>query len=206
MGIMGMLKSPAFRATTDIPADLRTYIWMRLDTITVSQLAAYYYPRMMALHNLPADVGVPNEKKCITIPDMLNLTRESMSMDGVYLLEDGDTMHMWIGKAVDAAFLQAVFGAPSFEQMDSVQAETTLVTRPDPVSCKIAAIISQVRAERPVPFMQLHIIRQSDPKETRFFASLIEDRTVGLQSTYIEFLQRMWYRPQQEQAPPHSRH
>merc|ERR1712217_781599 len=118
MGIMGMLKSPAFRATTDIPADLRTYIWMRLDTITVSQLAAYYYPRMMALHNLPADVGVPNEKKCITIPDMLNLTRESMSMDGVYLL--------------DAGFLQAVFGAPSFEQMDSVQAETTLGTRPDP--------------------------------------------------------------------------
>merc|ERR1719384_1739332 len=51
--IMGMLKSPAFRNTNDISADLRTYIWMRLETLNVSQLASFYYPRMMALHNVP---------------------------------------------------------------------------------------------------------------------------------------------------------
>lgn len=199
--IMGMLKSAAFRATNDIGADLRTYIWMRLETITVSQLAAYYYPRMLGLHNLPPHCGIPSENGVVTLPDMLNLTSESMTQDGVYLLEDGETMHMWIGRAVDPGFLQAVFGAPSFEQLDSATAEAAIGTRGDSTSAKVASILRQVRAERPVPYMQLHIIRHGEVKETRFFASLIEDRTIGLQSTYMEFLQRMGYRPQQ-QAPP----
>jgi len=200
--IMGMLKSMAFRATSDIPFDLRTYIWMRLETLTVSQMAAYYYPRMMALHNAPDHCGVPDENGNVQLPDMLNLTSESMTQDGVYLLEDGDTMLLWIGRAVDSGFLQAVFGVASFDQLDSSQAETTIGTRGDPVSNKVAAIIRQVRAERPVPFMQLSVIRHGEQhKEARFFASLIEDRTIGLQSTYSEFLQRMGYRPQ-TQAPP----
>merc|ERR1719359_1029381 len=86
--IMGMLKSPAFRGTNDIPADLRTYIWMRLETLTVSQLTSYYYPRLMALHNLADNVGIPDENGRVTLPDMLNLTKDVMTQDGMYLLED----------------------------------------------------------------------------------------------------------------------
>eukprot|EP00443_Scrippsiella_acuminata_P000985 CAMPEP_0115296138 /NCGR_PEP_ID=MMETSP0270-20121206/67076_1 /TAXON_ID=71861 /ORGANISM="Scrippsiella trochoidea, Strain CCMP3099" /LENGTH=960 /DNA_ID=CAMNT_0002713751 /DNA_START=9 /DNA_END=2891 /DNA_ORIENTATION=+ len=202
--IMGMLKSQAFRATNDISADLRTHIWMRLETLTVSQLAAYFYPRMMALHNLADNIGVPDEHGRVALPDMLNLTSESMTQDGVYLLEDGDTMLMWIGRAVDTNILQALFGVPSFEQLDPLAAEGEIGTRSDPLSSKIAAILRQVREERPVPQMQLKIIRCGDQIEPRFFASLIEDRTIGLQSTYTEFLQRMGYRPQQQSqaAPP----
>jgi len=202
--IMGMLKSPAFRATNDISADLRTYIWMRLETIMVSQMAAYYYPRMMALHNAPDTCGVPDEHGNVTLPDMLNLTSESMTQDGVYLLEDGDVINIWIGSAVDPGFLHAAFGAQSFEQLDTAAAEASLGTRGDALSNKIGGILRQVRADRPVPFMQHHIMRQGEPKETRFFASLIEDRTIGLQSTYSEFLTQKGYRPQQQQAPPQS--
>uniref|UniRef100_A0A7S4UIX6 Uncharacterized protein n=1 Tax=Alexandrium monilatum TaxID=311494 RepID=A0A7S4UIX6_9DINO len=205
--IMGMLKSPAFRATNDIGADLRTYIWMRLETLMVSQMAAYYYPRMMALHNMPDGCGVPDEHGSVTLPEMLNLTSESMTQDGVYLLEDGDTMYVWIGRAVDTAFVQAVFGASSFDQLDGNAAAGVIGTRGDPLSSKIGHIIRQVRLERPLPYMTLSVIRTGDPIEGRFFASLIEDRTTGLQSTYAEFLTRMGYRPQQQQpgmpqAPP----
>jgi len=83
--IMGMLKSPAFRGSNDIGADLRTYIWMRLETLTVSQLTAYYYPRLMALHNLAEHVGVQDENGRVTLPDVLNLTKDSMTQDGIYL-------------------------------------------------------------------------------------------------------------------------
>jgi protein transport protein SEC24 len=187
--IMGMLKSAAFRATNDIPPDLRTYIWMRLETLNVSQMAAYFYPRMMALHDAPDQHG---------LPEMLNLTSESMTQEGCYLLEDGDVMYVWIGRNIDPNFLQALFGVPTLEQLDS-NAEAMLGTRGDALSNKIASIVRQVQLERPVPFMQLHVTRPGDQKELRFFASLIEDRTVGLQSTYNEFLQRCGYRPPQQQ-------
>merc|ERR1711933_696434 len=98
-------------------------------------------------------------------------------------------------------FLQAVFGASSFDQLDTSAAEATVGTRGDQLSEKIANVLRQVRAERPVPFMQLHVTRNGEPKEGRFLTSLIEDRTIGNQSTYTEFLQRMGYRPQSG-APP----
>lgn len=202
--VLGMLKSPAFRATNDINGDLRTYIWSRLETLPVSQMAAYFYPRMMALHNVPDSCGQPDENGNVTLPEMLNLTTESLTQEGVYLLEDGDAISIWVGIAADSGFLHAVFGAQSVEQLDSAAAEASLGMRGDPTSNKIGNILRQVRTERPVPFMQHHVMRQGDPKETRFFASLIEDRTIGLQSTYSEFLTRMGYRPQQQQqqAPP----
>merc|ERR1712083_492509 len=152
--IMGMLKSSAFRSTNDVTADLRTYIWNRLGGMTVSQMVAYYYPRMMALHNIPDTCGVPDEQGHITLPDMLNLTRDSMTLDGVYLLEDGDTILLWIGKAVDVGFLQAVFGVLSLELLDTSVAERVVGTRSNHTSMKIANIIRQVRSERPVPFMR----------------------------------------------------
>mmetsp|Transcript_99947 Transcript_99947/g.322258 ORF Transcript_99947/g.322258 Transcript_99947/m.322258 type:complete len:892 (-) Transcript_99947:87-2762(-) len=204
--IMGMLKSAAFRATNDISADMRTYIWMRLETLMVSQMAAYYYPRMMALHNAPDTCGLPDANGAVTLPDMLNLTSESMTQDGVYLLEDGDVITVWIGNAVDLSFLQAAFGIHGLDSLDPSTAENALFSRNDPVSKKLAGIISQVRAERPVPYLQLNVMRQGDPKEARFWASLIEDRTIGMQSTYSEFLTRMGYRPQQQQAPPQMPH
>merc|ERR1712050_170723 len=111
--IMGMLKSMGFRNTNDIPADLRTYIIMRLETINVPQMAAYYYPRMMGLHNLSGASGMPDESGAITLPDMLNLTSESMTQDGVYLIDNGHEMDMWLGASVDPNFIQNVFGIGS---------------------------------------------------------------------------------------------
>jgi len=200
--IMGMLKSAAFRATNDIPADLRSYIWMRLETLSVSQTAAFFNPRLMALHNAPEECRMPNEHGQIQLPEMLNLTSESMTQDGVYLLEDGESIYVWIGRAVDTNFLQAAFGVSSFDQVDVLAAESILGTRGDPESEKVGHIIRQVRSERPTPFLQLQIMRQGEPKEAKFFAALIEDRTVGMQSTYTEFLQRMGYRSPQSSAPP----
>lgn len=199
--IMGMLKSAAFRATNDISADLRTYIWMRLETMSVSQSAAFFNPRLMALHNAPEECRMPNDHGQIQLPEMLNLTSESMTQDGVYLLEDGESMYMWIGRAVDSNFLQAVFGMGSFDQLDVLAAESVVGTRNDPLSEKVGNIIRQVRSERPTPFLQLQIMRQGEPKEAKFFAALIEDRTVGMQSTYTEFLQRMGYRSPQATPP-----
>mmetsp|Transcript_110690 Transcript_110690/g.313064 ORF Transcript_110690/g.313064 Transcript_110690/m.313064 type:complete len:759 (-) Transcript_110690:51-2327(-) len=200
--IMGMLKSQAFRATNDISADARTAIWARLETLAVSQQAAYFYPRMLGLHDAPDHCGLLDEQGRCTLPDMLNLTQQSMSQDGVYMLEDGDAILVWVGRGVDPGFLHTVFGAPSFDQMDSAQAEATMGLCGDPLSNRIGAIVQQVRSERPVPFMHLHVIRTGEHKEHRFFASLIEDRTVGMQQTYPEFLQRLGYRPPQQQAPP----
>jgi len=204
--IMGMLKSMAFRPTNDVGADLRTFIWMRLETMSISQLAAFFYPRMVALHEMPDEAGVADEFGQCKLPDMLNLACATLSEEGVYLLEDGETMLMWVGGRVSPAFLQAVFGVSSFDNLDPSTARHLVGSNPDAVSQRIGNIIRQIRMERPVPHLDLFVVKQNQggPKETRFFASLIEDRTTGLQQTYMEFLQKFGYRPM-TQAPPGGR-
>merc|ERR1719230_1148751 len=102
-----------------------------------------------------------------------------MTQDGVFLLEDGEVMQMWIGRNVSPGFLQGLFGVGSFDQLDSAAAgglEEVLAQRSDALSTKIRNILTQIRFERAVPWMQLHVVRQGEPNEARFFASLIEDR------------------------------
>ena len=120
-------------------------MWNRLETLPLSQLTAYYYPRMMSLHNLAGDVGAPDEYGRVTLPDLLNLTKESMAQDGIYLLENGEVMMIWIGRAADTNFLQAVFGNGNIDEIDTTQAEATIGTAGDPISSKVRRILQQVR-------------------------------------------------------------
>jgi protein transport protein SEC24 len=206
--IMGMLKSAAFRGSNDIGADLRTSIWSRLESLSVSQASAFFYPRLIGLHNLPDHCGVPDENGQVTLPDMLSLSKDCMTQEGVYLLEDGDAITIWIGRAADPSFLNAVFGNANIDELDINAAELYVGTAGDPLSNKISFILGQIRAERSVPYMQVGITKGGgDQKELKFFSSLIEDRTHALQTTYMEFLGRMGYRaPQQAaQAPPAMR-
>lgn len=206
--IMGMLKSSAFRGSNDITADSRTNTWMRLDSLSVSQVVAFYYPRLMSLHNLPEHCGVQDENGHVVLPSMLNLTKESLQQEGIYLLEDGEAILIWIGRSADPNILQSLFGNGNIDQLDTNAAEAIIGTAGDPLSNRVSAILRQVRLERHVPYLQLHIIKGGDgQKEFRFFNSLIEDKTMSLQVTYMEFLQRLGYRPPQQapQAPPQMR-
>lgn len=120
----------------------------------------------------------------------------------MYLLEDGESVIIWVGQATDPNFLGNVFGVAAFNELNGAQAAATLGTRGDPLSAKIVQILEQIRLENGAAFMQVHVVRHGEAgKELQFFGSLIEDRTAGVQTSYAEFLQRCGYRPQSQQAP-----
>merc|ERR1712217_398753 len=96
------------------------------------------------------------------------------------------------------------FGIGSIEELDNISLEGVIGTLQNQLSTKIGNILREVRSQRPVPWMHLHIYRQKDLRESRFFASLIEDRTAGLQTTYAEFLDCCGYRPQAHAPPANS--
>lgn len=205
--IMGMLKSPAFRSTRDVSADVRIFLWMRLETLPVEQVAAYYCPRLVGLHDMPASCGLPGDDGRIVFPDTLRLTSESLTEAGIYLLDDGESMLLWLGKRSDVSFIQSVFGMPSFDQVDSVTAAALAGTHGDPLSDRVGNIIAEVRSQRKLPYLHLHVLRQGEPREFRFFSSLIEDKALGFQFTYAEFLESMGVNPCfQVQPHPHVQH
>uniref|UniRef100_A0A0G4F9A2 Uncharacterized protein n=1 Tax=Chromera velia CCMP2878 TaxID=1169474 RepID=A0A0G4F9A2_9ALVE len=201
--VLGMLKSLAFRATNDVPADLRVYHWTRLETLPVVMMAAFFYPRLLSVHNLAGEEGNKDESGRVALPQQLNLSVERMTQDGAFLVEDGEQMMMWIGRAVSTSWLQSVFGVPAIEQLHPETAESQIGSSGDPTGTKVANVLTEVRAQREPPYMKLWVIRQGDPVEPRFFAALIEDRHqgLGLPLSYAEFLQKIGTRPPAQAAP-----
>eukprot|EP00745_Piridium_sociabile_P035866 TRINITY_DN63284_c0_g1_i1.p2 TRINITY_DN63284_c0_g1~~TRINITY_DN63284_c0_g1_i1.p2 ORF type:complete len:258 (-),score=16.18 TRINITY_DN63284_c0_g1_i1:634-1407(-) len=96
--ILGMLKSTAFKATSDVHPDMRVASWLRLESLPVDTQACYFYPRMIPLHVLDDAAGTTDQDGSITLPAPMNLSADNMSQDGAYLLEDGECMLLWIGR------------------------------------------------------------------------------------------------------------
>lgn len=77
--------------------------------------------------------------------------------------------------------------------MDDVNprtAETQLMSARHPTGLQVKKVIEGVRQQRELPYMLLTLVRHGEPLEGRFFALLIEDRTVGMRMTCGEFFQQ----------------
>ncbi|SOV18190.1 protein transport protein Sec24A [Plasmodium gaboni] len=189
--ILGMLKSVAFRDSGDVPSDLRIYHWYRLENIPVESVEANFYPRMFSLHNLEKHHGNLDENNNIVLPDALNLTCENMTQDGCYIVEDGETIVMWIGRSINPQWIYAVFGVQTIDQLNTEYAENHLGSTGNPFGVQILNIINTLRKIRTPCHMKLLVVKQGDPLEYKFFSYLIEDRSQHMMLSLKEFLAKI---------------
>ena len=200
--VLGLLKSPLLKATNDVPADLRVYYMLRHESAPLPLKVALMYPRMFAMDSASLDRGqavpigeVNPQTGMVELPDCMGLTAEHMNRDGLYLVEDGESMMLWVGAECSPIVLNGLFGVPSIEQLTPEYGEYNLMISADPHARKIQNVVAQLRMDRRPTHMPLIVVPQRHFLETRFFSTLIEDRNLGMQMTYSEFL-RMVGAPQ----------
>lgn len=75
----------------------------------------------MRMHMLPrliivVQAGTLGERGII-MPPPLPLTSERMERHGLYLIEDGQTMFLWIGRDAVPQLVMDVFGLPNYEAL-----------------------------------------------------------------------------------------
>jgi len=190
MYVLGLLKSPLLRATNDVLSDQRVYHWAAFESAPLSVQSALMYPRMFALHNLTGDMGTFNDGR-VVLPPQLPLSADQLSHEGVFLVEDGEQMLMWIGTSVAPDVLRGLFGVPSVNQLNVETAEQGIGVSGQVIGQRVAAVLGQLRQDRLPNYMALSVLPHEHPMSHRFFQALVEDRTNGLQTTYAEFLQRL---------------
>jgi len=178
---MALLKSAAFRGGADVRADERTYTLQRLDGMAPEQTRSFVYPRLFALHKLPAQTP-----GAFAFPPPLNLSAESVSSDGIYLLDDSLSLMIWVGGASDPKLCESMFLQDP--------GDGRVMLKPDPNNetplSRARAVISELRKTRP-PYLALEIIREGDPaRQPVFFRHLVEDHASfpGGQYSYQEFM------------------
>ncbi|KAL1704200.1 Sec23/Sec24 trunk domain-containing protein [Schizophyllum commune] len=185
--VLGLLKNVGIRQSAQIPPDIRAYAQALLTSLPSQLLIPYIYPNFYSLHNMPPEAGVVGEAG-VMLPPPLPLSSERLERHGLYLIEDGQTMFLWIGRDAVPQLVMDVFDLPSYEVLRG--GKTTLPLLDNPFSQRINAIIQKTREMRRGPYYpHLYVVKEDGEPALRLWAlsMLIQDRADVLPS-YSQFL------------------
>ncbi|XP_055954647.1 protein transport protein Sec24C [Patella vulgata] len=172
-----IIKNDGIQGGSEISTDDRSYLTHLINSMSVESSSVFFYPRLLPLHN------VDTETK--ELPSAIRCSTDRLQDDGVYLLENGLSMFLWIGHNVQPKWVQSVFGVNSAAQIDIDKCQ--LVTMDNPVSQRLAEIIKEIRMDRH-RYLKLTIVRQRDKLEAWFNHFLVEDKGLNGSASYVDFL------------------
>ncbi|KAH7345229.1 Sec23/Sec24 trunk domain-containing protein [Rhizoctonia solani] len=173
---LGLLKHVGLRQSSQIPPDLRAYAQVLLTTLPPQQLIPYIHPTFRALHSMPPECGTVGEHGII-MPPTMSLTSERFERHGLYLIEDGQNMFLWVGREAVPQLVADVFDLPNYEALRG--GKQTLPTLENDFSQRLNAVIAKTRALRRGPYWpHLYVVKEDGEPALRMWAlsMLIQDR------------------------------
>uniref|UniRef100_A0A669EZ95 SEC24 homolog C, COPII coat complex component n=1 Tax=Oreochromis niloticus TaxID=8128 RepID=A0A669EZ95_ORENI len=171
-----VLKSDVLLPGADVSLDDRAYLRQLISCMDVAETHVFFYPRLLP-------VVSPG-----SLPVAVRDSEERLSKGGVYLLETGLHLFLWVGASVQQELLLNIFGTPSFSQIDSNM--TSLPVLDNPISQALRELIYSFRAQRS-RYMKLMVVKQEDRAELIFRHFLVEDKSASGGASYVDFLCHM---------------
>lgn len=131
---------------------------------------------------MPDDAGLPHpETGAIVMPSALNLTSGNIVPYGLYLIDDGQTQFLWLGRDAVPALINDVFGIEDKNQLK--QGKTSLPVLESEMNERVRAVVEKSRDHRSkgcgsIVVPPLYLIREDGEPSLRLWAQtmLVEDR------------------------------
>ncbi|KUI72108.1 Protein transport protein SEC24 [Cytospora mali] len=179
---LGLIKNVGLRKSAQIPSDLRSAALCQLSTLPLPLLMQYIYPRLYSLHDMPDIAGTPDpETSQIVLPLPLNLSSERFVSYGLYLIDDGQTQFLWVGRDTVPALLLDVFGVADRTQLHV--GKGTLPILENDFNERVRAVIQKSRDYKSrgvgsIILPHLYIVREDGEPSLKLWAQtlLVEDR------------------------------
>uniref|UniRef100_A0A8C8E0D9 SEC24 homolog D, COPII coat complex component n=1 Tax=Oryzias sinensis TaxID=183150 RepID=A0A8C8E0D9_9TELE len=165
-----LMKTAPLVGSTELSTDDRAHQRLAVMAMGVEDTQLLLYPRLIPLHNMDVDSEVA--------PAPVRCSEERLTDSGLFLLENGHSMFLWIGQAASPDLIQDL---PAFVF------QSTLPDVDNPLSKKVRAIIRDLQNKRPNS-MKLQIVRQKDKPEMLFRQLLVEDKGLHGGASYVDFL------------------
>jgi protein transport protein SEC24 len=184
----GLVKHVGLREGASIPPDLRAYAQCLLSTLPAQSLIPYIHPRFYSLHNMPPEAGTIGDDGHLILPQALNLTSERLERHGLFLIEDGQNIFLWVGHEAVPRLIQDVFDLPSYA--DLAGGKATLPQLDNTMSNRVYNIVAKTQElRRGVYRPHVYIVKSDAEPALRSWALslLIEDR-MDKMSSYAQYL------------------
>ncbi|XP_035997872.1 LOW QUALITY PROTEIN: protein transport protein Sec24C [Fundulus heteroclitus] len=173
-----VLKSDVLLPGADVSLDDRAYLRQLIGCMDVAETHVFFYPRLLPVMKLESE----------SLPVAVRDSEERLSKGGVYLMETGLHLFLWVGASVQQELLVNIFGTPSFSQIDPNL--TSLPVLDNPFSQRLREIVDSFRAQRS-RYMKLMVVKQEDRSELIFKHFLVEDKSASGGASYVDFLCHM---------------
>nr|XP_046232880.1 protein transport protein Sec24C isoform X2 [Scatophagus argus] len=173
-----VLKSEVLLPGADVSLDDRAYLRQLISCMDVAESHVFFYPRLLPVTKLERG----------SLPVAVRDSEERLSKGGIYLLEMGLHLFLWVGASVQQELLLNIFGSPSFSQIDP--SLSSLPELDNPFSQRLREIIESFRAQRS-RYMKLMVVKQEDRSELMFRRFLVEDKSASGGASYVDFLCHM---------------
>lgn len=186
--VLALLKHVGIRQSASIPSDLRAYAQALLTTLPAQQLIPYLHPSFYCLHNMAPDAGTTVADKGFIMPAKLNLTSERFERHGLYLIEDGQNIFLWVGREAVPQLCMDVFDVQNYGALRG--GKTTLPKLENSMNARVNAIVARIRESRRGPYRpHLYVVKEDGEPSLRLWALslLIEDRFEQTPS-YMQFI------------------
>ncbi|KAM9426624.1 protein transport protein Sec24D isoform 2-T2 [Pholidichthys leucotaenia] len=175
--INSLMKTAPLVGSTELSTDDRAHQRMSVMAMGVEDTQLLLYPRLIPLHNMDMRSEAP--------PVPVRCSEERLTDSGMFLLENGHSMFLWLGEASPPDLIQGLFNVPSLAHLQGHMC--ALPELDNPMSRKVRSIISDLLEKRPNS-MKLQIVRQRDKPEMLFRQFLVEDKGLHGGASYVDFL------------------
>ena len=150
--ILGMMKHRAFckdEIERKYDLDLSNYLRIKLQKMSIEESLCYLYPHIFPLHQLLYDdtLGKYNEESTVNMPNIVSATMESLEPDGVYLIDNGFMLIIYVRKA-DEKIIKSLFGVEDVQFITENINEETVFNNMDELKERIMNIIDYIRSTK----------------------------------------------------------
>ena len=142
-------KSIAFRTTNDVHPDVRASALNLLRILPTDLFIQYIYPTLYRLYPLEPECGTLDDNGTVVLPNILNLSSEKMSRSGLFLMDNGQDLYVWMGKELPQDLFATLFGVTDVSTMDvntvrshTVRRRTSISPPPHFSSCCIPSTLT----------------------------------------------------------------
>lgn len=137
---------------------------------------------MYSLHDMPDEAGVFDEQSGgIVLPPAVPLSSERLAPYGLYLIDDGQTQFLWVGRDAVPQLIHDVFGLMDRSQVKVGKQRLPVVE--NDFNERIRAIIGKSRDHRSrgvgsIVVPHLYVVKEDGEPGLRLWAQtmLVEDR------------------------------
>jgi protein transport protein SEC24 len=180
--MLGMFKHRIFckdEIEKNYDIDISNFLRISLQKFSTSEIISYIVPSIYSLQEMEVDKSIGtynNETGEFAMPNLISLSRSAMEDNGLYLIDNGYLLIIYVKKNVSSNIFQSLFGVENIKFLTMITNEENVFEENDGNELKerIKNILDYIRSSKSI-FQNLVFVFEGDGGERLINECLIED-------------------------------